>query len=217
MDNEYCNLDNIFSNTKLNELNKLRNIKLVVNDKIIRHDWSQTSDNIFFTIYRKNIQKNDFLYYIENDYIFLTIIINEEEIYVIENFLFSKILPSKTKINITPMKVEITFEKEIKELKWNEFIKIENSINLKKKENILNPFSGKSTEEWNKLTKSIKEDDDEGSIDSFFRKIYNEGDDDTKRAMIKSFQTSCGTVLSTNWKDVQNKNYEKEISPNGQK
>ncbi|CRG99546.1 calcyclin binding protein, putative [Plasmodium relictum] len=207
--NENYNLNNVFSNTKLSELNSLRNTKLMANEKLIRHDWSQTNDNIFFTIYRKNVQKKDFLYYIKNDYIFLIIIISEEEIYIIENFLFSKISPIKTKINITPMKVEIIFEKEIKELKWNEFMKIENSDNLKKKENILNPFNGKSTEEWNKLTKTIKEDDDEGSIDNFFKKIYNEGDDDTKRAMIKSFQTSCGTVLSTNWKDVQNKNYEK--------
>ncbi|EUT86138.1 hypothetical protein PFAG_02597 [Plasmodium falciparum Santa Lucia] len=55
--------------------------------------------------------------------------------------------------------------------------------------------------------KLIKEDKDE-SVDYFFKKIYNEGDDDTKRAMIKSFQTSGGKVLSTNWKDVKNKQYE---------
>ena len=29
-------------------------------------------------------------------------------------------------------------------------------------------------------------------------------------AMKKSFQTSGGTVLSTNWKEVANKNYEEE-------
>ncbi|KYO00310.1 putative calcyclin binding protein, partial [Plasmodium gaboni] len=56
----------------------------------------------------------------------------------------------------------------------------------------------------------IKEDKDE-SVDYFFKKIYNEGDDDTKRAMIKSFQTSGGKVLSTNWKDVKNKQYEQDI------
>jgi hypothetical protein len=31
--------------------------------------------------------------------------------------------------------------------------------------------------------------------------------------MKKSFQTSGGTVLSTNWKEVAQKEYEKEIVP----
>lgn len=40
---------------------------------------------------------------------------------------------------------------------------------------------------------------------------------DTRRAMIKSYQTSGGTVLSTNWKEVREKEYEKELqAPAGQ-
>jgi suppressor of G2 allele of SKP1 len=35
--------------------------------------------------------------------------------------------------------------------------------------------------------------------------------------MMKSYQTSGGTVLSTNWKEVQEKNYEDELTaPKGQ-
>jgi suppressor of G2 allele of SKP1 len=35
--------------------------------------------------------------------------------------------------------------------------------------------------------------------------------------MMKSFQTSGGTVLSTNWNEVKEKDYEKEITaPKGQ-
>ena len=35
--------------------------------------------------------------------------------------------------------------------------------------------------------------------------------------MVKSFQTSGGTVLSTNWKEVKEKNYENEReAPKGQ-
>lgn len=40
-------------------------------------------------------------------------------------------------------------------------------------------------------------------IDAFFQKLYADADDDTRRAMMKSYTESGGTSLSTNWADVQ--------------
>lgn len=55
-------------------------------------------------------------------------------------------------------------------------------------------------------------DDDGGALDDdlegpdpvqgFFQKIYRDADPDTRRAMIKSYQESNGTSLSTNWSEV---------------
>lgn len=46
------------------------------------------------------------------------------------------------------------------------------------------------------------EDDAPSDLMAVIRNIYQNGSDDTKRAMLKSYQESCGTVLSTNWAEV---------------
>ena len=67
---------------------------------------------------------------------------------------------------------------------------------------------------WDSVTKTILEsekpktstDDPNVSGDStlneFFQNLFTNADEDTKRAMVKSFQESGGTALSTNWEDV---------------
>lgn len=40
------------------------------------------------------------------------------------------------------------------------------------------------------------------AVNSFFRQLYDGADEDTKRAMLKSYQESGGTTLSTNWSEV---------------
>ncbi|GAW80397.1 SGS domain containing protein [Plasmodium gonderi] len=218
MDNESHKNEDAYTNTKYENILKLKETKTKLSEKLIRYDWSQTSGRIFVTLYKKNLDEDNLLYYIKDGFLEILINMSDDEIYLLEKRLFSKIIPNQTRICITPMKIEINLQKEQEDLEWPQLEKNaekekENMNGISKnKDNLLNPFSGKSTHEWDQLTKSIKEDEEEGNIDTFFRKIYNEGDDDTKRAMIKSFQTSRGTVLSTNWKDVQHKNYEKDKS-----
>ena len=53
--------------------------------------------------------------------------------------------------------------------------------------------------------KTLTEDPNAGgdaALNGFFQKLFSDADEDTKKAMMKSYQESGGTSLSTNWAEV---------------
>jgi suppressor of G2 allele of SKP1 len=80
--------------------------------------------------------------------------------------------------------------------------KVASDLTSKKKKD-----KGKATEGDERSAESDVEsiDSDYGSgdpVDGFFKKLYANADEDTRRAMMKSYYESQGTALSTNWDEV---------------
>jgi suppressor of G2 allele of SKP1 len=68
----------------------------------------------------------------------------------------------------------------------------------------LYPSSSRKKLNWDQLEKEVEEEKLEGdaALNKVFQDIFAGGSEEQRRAMIKSFTESGGTVLSTNWDEV---------------
>src|SRR6202012_3550988 len=68
------------------------------------------------------------------------------------------------------------------------------------------PTSSKKAKNWDALEKEAAKEEEKAdgdkALNQLFAQIYKDADDNTKRAMMKSFTESNGTCLSTNWDEV---------------
>lgn len=92
------------------------------------------------------------------------------------------------------------------------------SLSQSKDDQTVLPRPYSSNRNWDSIEKSIQQEEEsqlpegDDAMAKLFQQIYANADEDTRRAMVKSYQTSGGTVLSTNWNEVAQKDYEKERS-----
>ncbi|ODQ67263.1 SGS-domain-containing protein [Nadsonia fulvescens var. elongata DSM 6958] len=137
--------------------------------------------------------------------------------------LYDTIVPEESSYRIFGTKVELYLKKSHAHVTWNSLLANGSGpeIAQSKRENVNEPkptstFSNDSSKttsrivkDWDKINLSDDEDDQQGGDPTkLFQQIYKDADDDTKRAMMKSYIESNGTALSTNWSSVGKKRVE---------
>ncbi|GMY07338.1 protein SGT1 homolog isoform X2 [Fagus crenata] len=185
-----------------------------------RHEFYQKPEEVVVTIFAKGIPANNVSVDFGEQILSVTIDVPGEDAYHFQPRLFGKIVPSNCRYDVLSTKVEIRLAKA-ELIHWTslEFSK-ENTVPLRVNASVVGasrptyPSSKPKRVDWDKLEAEVKKEekdeklDGDAALNKFFRDIYADADEDTKKAMRKSFVESNGTVLSTNWKEVGSKKVE---------
>lgn len=179
-----------------------------------KHDWYQTQSHAVITVLIKKLKEED----VKADYgektLNLIAKLSSGEDYKLDLNLANEIIPDQCQTKVTPSKIEIKLKKR-DGIHWN---KLEGSPDC-----VVNPITvpvptgceqntvNTKSRNWDKFVRDVTEmeknekPEGDAALNHLFQQIYADGSDDVKRAMVKSFYESGGTVLSTNWSEVGEK------------
>lgn len=151
----------------------------------------------------------------------LTVTIDRPTSYYHKEFYFFKaIKPDLCKAKFLPNKIEFKIKKAVKSKE--DWTSLEGKKPTRSNSGRVRASAYASKKDWNQIDKDCEAELEkeppkgDAALQKLFRDIYAKADDKTRMAMNKSFQTSGGTCLSTNWGEVEKKDYEKErTAPEG--
>ncbi|ORZ14107.1 SGT1-like protein Git7 [Absidia repens] len=169
----------------------------------VRHEWFQNESFITVEVFMKNIKPDTVSLEFFETSLSLSIKMPSGSDYSLElDPLAHEILPKESSYKILSTKLEIKLKKKQAGILWGAL----ESENDQGSAMAAASTSGKKAKDWNKLVKDIDQDQEkaqgEEALNGLFQQIYKDADEDTKRAMMKSFVESNGTCLSTNWSEV---------------
>uniref|UniRef100_A0A6N2LI11 Protein SGT1 homolog n=1 Tax=Salix viminalis TaxID=40686 RepID=A0A6N2LI11_SALVM len=186
-----------------------------------RHEFYQKPEEVVVSIFAKGIQASWVTVGFGEQTLSVSVEVPGEDGYHFQPRLFGKIKPDECKYNILSTKVEFRLAKAEPGLHWasleyNKQTAVVQRIAVSSEiaQRPTYPSSKPKRVDWDKIEAQVKKEEKEEKLDgdaalnSFFRGIYQDADEDTRRAMKKSFVESNGTVLSTNWKEVGTKKVE---------
>lgn len=158
----------------------------------VKYDWYQTDTAVTVTVLLKSATEKNYSVQLEQN----ALTLQADGIEPIALNLWNPINVEQSSHKATPSKVEIKLAKMIGQ-RWEA---------LERKQSTADPkptSTAKKQHDWDKISKEIEnEDETKDDVSSLFQKIFADANEDTRKAMMKSYYESGGTVLSTNWAEV---------------
>uniref|UniRef100_A0A1I7W678 SGT1 n=1 Tax=Heterorhabditis bacteriophora TaxID=37862 RepID=A0A1I7W678_HETBA len=163
-----------------------------------RFDWFQTENSVTITILKKGIALTECRVSFENGQ--LTVYAGMDIIF--QSKLSGPVDEKNFVLTCTASKVEVRMPKKSFG-QWRQLCDVSTqSSTLITKKN------------WDAIEKAAVEAEEneklegDAAVNQMFRKIYADASDDVKKAMMKSYTESGGTVLSTNWAEISKRKTE---------
>lgn len=178
-----------------------------------RMEWYQSSEFVTIDVYAKNVDKDKSQVKITSKRIFARLIRPEMDDYVFDRQLFGSVRPSESSWTISKFKVEVKLRKEDAATEWKSLSAAGGDASANERARVFGEQRIKAVartqKDWDEIAakelEGYKEGDD---VMEVFKSIYAGADDDTRRAMMKSYTESGGKVLSTDWSDVKQRKVE---------
>ncbi|TYI57083.1 hypothetical protein E1A91_D11G254900v1 [Gossypium mustelinum] len=186
------------------------------------HEFYQKPEKVVVTVFSKGILRECVKVDYGEQILSVSIEAPGKDAYHFQPRLFRKLTPEKCRYDVLSTKIEIRLAKaepiHWTSLEFSREVAVPQRVNvssaklisvaLSANQSPVYPSSKLKRVGWEKIEAQVKKEekderlDGDAALNKFSRDIYQDADEDTRRAMQKSFVESNGTVLSTNWKEV---------------
>lgn len=207
----------LWQNKSLIELeNQKKELQKKIDNIKFSNNWYQTETTLVVTLDCNKLIKKDITSVVFQKRSFSVLV---DGLSVHEVILSNAINEKASTFKLLTQKIELTLVKDVSGFQWIT-LDAKSAAEVQKY-----PSSCTAKVDFNKVnSKFSAEFNDEkpegnDAMMKLFKEIYANANEETRRAMMKSYATSGGTVLSTNWGEVKEKDYagkDRPTAPEGQ-